>query len=197
MCALAGMKTTLSLFLRRDLRHGPFSFTLTDLHQSNILVDKDWNIKCLIDLEWAFSCPIEMINTPQWLTNQSLDEMDRATYDPIRREFLDILEKTEQQLSLQSWYPLSSIFYDHILPIVANGHEDNEDFYVIMMQYWTIDTTSFIHEKEADKEDYDRQLLEAFGDKGDVGVDKDQSADANECVDKRENVDKDQSVDKK
>jgi hypothetical protein len=32
-------------------RHGPFPLQLTDLHASNIFVDEDWNITCLIDLE--------------------------------------------------------------------------------------------------------------------------------------------------
>ncbi|KAJ9617962.1 hypothetical protein H2204_013254 [Knufia peltigerae] len=189
MSALAAMKVTSSLFLRRDLRHGPFVFSLTDLHQSNIFVDDDWNITCLVDLEWAFSCPVEMILPPRWLANQEIDEMDEKIYDPVRREFLDILEETEQELSTQFrdrlsvimkqawemgtfWYTLAlhspmglvRVFYDHIQPILANGHEEKGAFYTIMMEYWTIETTPFINKKLADKEDYDKQLRQAFED---------------------------------
>ncbi|KAK5310436.1 hypothetical protein LTR93_012030 [Exophiala xenobiotica] len=134
MSALAAVKATSSLFLRRDLRHGPFIFSLTDLHQSNIFVDENWNITCLIDL--------------------AIDQMDEKIYDPVRREFLDVLEKTERELSIQPqqrlsvvvkqawemgtfWYTLAlrspmglvRVFYDHIQPILANGHEKDDGFY--------------------------------------------------------------------
>lgn len=39
MAAVDGMRSTMSHFLERKLRHGPFIFSLTDLHQSNIFVD--------------------------------------------------------------------------------------------------------------------------------------------------------------
>jgi hypothetical protein len=51
-------------FRRRDLRNGPLALRLTDLHQSNIFVDELWNIKYLIDLEWACSLPIDMLDAP-------------------------------------------------------------------------------------------------------------------------------------
>ncbi|RMZ76005.1 hypothetical protein DV738_g5194, partial [Chaetothyriales sp. CBS 135597] len=217
--ALAAMKTISPLFLRRDLRNGPFFLSLTDLHASNIMVDEDWNIKCLIDLEWALSSPVEMVQPPHWLANQPITHVDEKTYEAVFREFVDILGEAEQELSIQPqhglshvmkqawemgtfWYALAlrspmaliPLFYDRIQPRLANGHEDNPDFYVIMMQYWTVDTNSFIHQKEADKENYERQLRQAFEDKGDVSVDKDQGADQNESVDEHENVDKDESV---
>lgn len=98
MSALAAMKAVLSLFLRRDLRHGPLALSLSDLHQRNIFVAENWNITCLIDLEWAFSCSVEMIHPPRWLANQAIDEMDEMTYDSFRREFLNVLERTESIL---------------------------------------------------------------------------------------------------
>lgn len=47
------MRALLPHFTSRELRHGPFFFRLTDLHPSNIFVDDQWNIKWIIDLEWA------------------------------------------------------------------------------------------------------------------------------------------------
>lgn len=58
MTALAFMRTVRPHFFSPSLNHGPFVFCLTDLHASNIFVDKDWNIKCVIDLEWAASLPV-------------------------------------------------------------------------------------------------------------------------------------------
>lgn len=98
MSALAAMRTTAPLFLRQDLRRGPFVFTLTDLHQSNIFVDEDWHITCLVDLEWACSRPLEMVEPPYWLTNRGVDEIDPKDYDPLRRELMSILVTEEMKL---------------------------------------------------------------------------------------------------
>ena len=187
--ALTIMKTVFSLFLRRDLRRGPFVFVLTDLHQSNILVDEEWNIKCIIDLEWVCSYPIEMLHPPYWLTNQAVDMIDASEYDQVRREFMDILEHEEHELyadirettrlspimkqgwemgtfwyslALQSPTGLSRVFYDHIQPRLAKGHESDGEFFRIIMYYWEMNVTDFLHKKVKDKEDYDLQLRKAF-----------------------------------
>lgn len=66
--ALTAMRATSPTFFRRELRRGPFVFALTDLHQSNVLVDKDWHITSIVDLEWGCSQPIEIIQPPYWPT---------------------------------------------------------------------------------------------------------------------------------
>jgi hypothetical protein len=91
-------ESSIPLIPRRDLRHGPFVFNLTDLHQSNILVDLDWHIKCLIDLEWGLSSPIEMLHPPRWLTNEAVDTIVADEYNKIRQEFMAILEEEEASL---------------------------------------------------------------------------------------------------
>lgn len=75
---------------------------LTDLHQSNIFVDKDWHITSLVDLEWACTRPIEMLRTPTWLTNNAVDEVaeDAQDYDLMRGEFINILAAEEQKLGI-------------------------------------------------------------------------------------------------
>ncbi|PYI04805.1 hypothetical protein BO78DRAFT_347124 [Aspergillus sclerotiicarbonarius CBS 121057] len=97
--ALTAMRAIFPLFFRRELRRGPFFFTLTDLHQSNILVDKDWHITCLIDLEWGCSLPAEMIQPPHWFTNKAVDQMDAAEYNNVRLEFMSILGEEERALA--------------------------------------------------------------------------------------------------
>lgn len=55
LSALSAMRIIFPSFFQREFRCGPFSFMLTDLHQSNIFVDAEWNITYLVDLEWACS----------------------------------------------------------------------------------------------------------------------------------------------
>ena len=104
MSALAAMRTIAPLFFRRDFHRGPFVFTLTDLHPSNIFVDDEWRITCLVDLEWACSRPIQMVEPPYWLTNNGIDEIDVTEYDNLRKELLTIMnaEGTEKSRSIPS-----------------------------------------------------------------------------------------------
>jgi hypothetical protein len=98
MAALATMRAGLPRFISRDLRRGPFLLTLTDLHQSNIFVDDEWNVKYLIDLEWACSLPIEMQHPQYWLTSQSVDDLvdeELTLFDNVYREFLEIFAQEE------------------------------------------------------------------------------------------------------
>jgi hypothetical protein len=102
--ALAAMRTVFPSFFNPELRRGPFAFTFTDFHQSNIFVDEDWHITSLVDLEWACTRPIEMLRTPTWLTDKAVDEIaeEPAKYDMMRREFMDILVAEERRLD-RTW----------------------------------------------------------------------------------------------
>lgn len=104
MSALAAMRTIAPLFFRRDFHRGPFVFTLTDLHQSNIFVDDAWRITCLVDLEGACCRAVQMVEPPHWLTNKGVDEIGVEEYDKLRTELLIIMnaEETEQSSSLLS-----------------------------------------------------------------------------------------------
>lgn len=100
--ALTAMQATFPSFFTRELSRGPFTFILTDLHQSNIFVDDDWHVTSLVDLEWACSRPIEMIRTPTWLTNKAVDEIanEDVDYDTVRSEFIEIMAEEERLLGL-------------------------------------------------------------------------------------------------
>ncbi|PGH10633.1 hypothetical protein AJ79_05347 [Helicocarpus griseus UAMH5409] len=185
MSALTMMKSLFPRFFQRRLRGGPFVFSLTDLHQSNILVDQDWNVTSLIDLEWSCSRPIEMLHPPQWLTSQAIDEINVSDYDKLRIEYMEILKQEEMRFYSKStisdimqrgwergtfWFSLAlnsptglfSIFYDHIQPRFAKGHIDDKHFFRILMSYWTENTWEFINKKKGHKTDYDQRLREAF-----------------------------------
>jgi hypothetical protein len=38
-------------FIKRDHRNGPFTLQLSDFHASNVMVDENWNVTALLDLE--------------------------------------------------------------------------------------------------------------------------------------------------
>jgi hypothetical protein len=133
MAALATMRAVLPRFIRQDLRRGPFILTLTDLHQSNIFVDDEWNIKYLIDLEWACSLPIEMQHPPYWLTSQTVDGLvdeQLTLFDKIYREFLDIFAHEEALLLPDAQEQQASLLRARIM---KRGWEDGSFFYFLAL----------------------------------------------------------------
>lgn len=192
MAALTIMRSLFPHFFSRDLRHGPFLLTLTDLHQSNIFVDDNWNIKYLIDLEWACSLPIEMQHPPYWLTNRCVDglvEEHLAAFDELREEFMDAFEGEERRIPPTQengplrtsimrrgwrvgnfWYYhavdssrlLYNIFCRHIQPKFASSHGVDPAFDRILSPYWSAEADKVVAAKIKDKEKYDVQLCEAF-----------------------------------
>lgn len=191
LAALSAMRTITPAFFQRDLRRGPFSFMLTDVHQSNIFVDAEWNITCLIDLEWACSRPIEMVEPPYWLTSKGVDELDAAEYNSVRTELMEILAAEEEARTTLSsnegglprlsdvmnrawesgtfWYTLAlsspsgmfTIFDQHIRPLFCPKYGDV--FNAIMPFFWERDVGYITDRKLSDKEEYDRNLRQAFG----------------------------------
>ncbi|KAJ5104890.1 hypothetical protein NUU61_002237 [Penicillium alfredii] len=182
--ALMVMRSVWSCFFRRDLLRGPFFLNLTDLNQTNIFVDNDWNIQCLIDLEWVCSHPVEMIHPPYWLTNQAIDLISIDDYEILHKEFMEAFAKEEMKiklpfrlypilqhgwergtfwcsLALSSPTALFKIFYDFIQPRFSKAHDDPA-FWKITMPYWTFNAFEFIEHKVRDKEQYDASLREAF-----------------------------------
>ncbi|KAE8402894.1 hypothetical protein BDV37DRAFT_272458 [Aspergillus pseudonomiae] len=175
MAALTVMRAVRHIFFRPDLRRGPFFMSFTDLHQSNIFVDDNWNITCLVDLEWACSRPAEMIHPPYWLSNQSVDGIDLGEYENLHEEFMQAFAEQIPRypqgwdkgtfwyaLALDSPTGLFQIFYDHMQPRFSKDHINDAAFFRITMDYWTVNAAKFIQQKVKDKEKYDRLLLEAF-----------------------------------
>ncbi|KAL2826910.1 hypothetical protein BJY01DRAFT_143080 [Aspergillus pseudoustus] len=93
---LTTMRAIFPLFFNRDLRRGPFIYSLTDLHQSNIFVDDDWHITSLVDLEWACSLPIEMVQPPHWLSSTAVDRIVSREYNEVRLAFMSALTTEEE-----------------------------------------------------------------------------------------------------
>lgn len=64
VATFAAMRATLPQFYPKSTRNGPFILQLTDVHQSNLFVDRDWHIKSIVDLEFAAALPQEADLTP-------------------------------------------------------------------------------------------------------------------------------------
>ncbi|KAJ9497097.1 hypothetical protein H2202_007569 [Exophiala xenobiotica] len=86
-------------FFRRDPNHGPFVMVLTDMNLHNLSGDRDWNIRCHIDLEWTAILPIEYLEPPLWLTNRAVDKVEVEEYSKLREELM-LAFKEEQKRSL-------------------------------------------------------------------------------------------------
>ncbi|RDW81330.1 uncharacterized protein DSM5745_04887 [Aspergillus mulundensis] len=187
LSSLSAMRAISKSFFQREFRRGPFVFSLTDLHPSNIFVDAGWNVTCLVDLEWACSLPIEMIRPPHWLTNMGVDELVPSEYDKLRTEFMDALIAEEQQMAKKHnspllsdvmsrtwatgtfWYTLAlsspsglfTIFQQHVRPLFCT--EYLEEFNLIMPFLWGRNVGRIASQKLSDKEEYDSQLQREFG----------------------------------
>jgi hypothetical protein len=191
MSALAAMRAISPMFLHKSMSRGPFVFTLTDLHQSNIFVDDEWHITCLVDLEWACSRPIQMVELPYWLTNKGIDEIDIEEFDAIQMEMISIMRTEESSDNVFSkgsgkyplllsevmeqawttgtyWYFLAlstptGLFrlFYERIQPLLSKHRSDEVGEVLPF-YWERDVGKFVVAKLADKTNYDTELHKAF-----------------------------------
>jgi len=176
------------VYIRRELRNGPFVLQLTDFHASNILVDNQWNVTGLIDLEWICALPSEMLEVPYWLTgcavdqikDEKLDEFDRA-----RQEFMRVFGEEEKATKAQAvhhitlsevmqdmwaskgvwfWICLSSVnamyfvLETHLYPPKSLSLEAER----VVSRFWCQDSEDVVRKKLADKQAYDDDLRKLF-----------------------------------
>ncbi|KKZ64632.1 hypothetical protein EMCG_09461 [[Emmonsia] crescens] len=97
------MKALLHTFTDQSLCDSPFIMQLTDMHASNIFVNEDWNINHIIDLEWAYSLPLENLLPPYWLTHKGVDQIEGPEYERFKlcyEQFTDIFEQEETKTPL-------------------------------------------------------------------------------------------------
>lgn len=102
LSALTAFRALLPRFWR--WRDAPFVVNLTDLHQSNVFVDEDWNITRVIDLEFAPVRPLQMARVPSWLNSRSIDELTDThleEYQALYDEFVKVVEQEENHFGQQ------------------------------------------------------------------------------------------------
>ncbi|CAK7262921.1 hypothetical protein SEPCBS119000_000221 [Sporothrix epigloea] len=82
---------------------GPFVLTMSDNNQSNIMVDDDWNVTGIYDLEWIFSAPVDQPREPPWLTWSLVDGIvdtehgGYEAYAAVRAAFMAVFTEEERQ----------------------------------------------------------------------------------------------------
>lgn len=183
MAARVLLKALSHHFIRREGRFGPFRLQLTDFHASNIFVDEDWNITCLIDLEWICALPIDMLSVPYWLSGRGIDELEGENlqeFEVIRREFMQALREEECiMVSSQNdmvarhiddswrsgafwfWRCLTSInamyaiIEEHICPRFSSLSSAAEH---TLSCYWCVGSDEVVKSKVAEHEEYKKDL---------------------------------------
>ncbi|KAI0399314.1 hypothetical protein F4802DRAFT_53801 [Xylaria palmicola] len=178
-------------YIRRELRNGPFLLQHTDLHASNILVDNDWNVTGLIDLEWICALPAEKLAVPYWLTGCAIDDIEGEKldqFDLVRQEFMHIFEEEEQVTKTKAkashnvnlsdimhdmwdskgvwfWYCLSSVnaMYFLLEPHLLPPKSLSLEAERIMSRFWSGESEDIVRKKLADKKAYDEELRGLFG----------------------------------
>ncbi|GAB1311532.1 hypothetical protein MFIFM68171_01742 [Madurella fahalii] len=183
------LRAVMHHFVLPDRRNGPFLVQTTDLHQSNIFVDEDWNVTCLIDLEWICALPVEMLAVPYWLTDCSIDEIIDGKYtlfDEARRAFLAAMDeevktippahdipitRTMQDLWVSKtvwfWACIRSLngwlflFEDHIVPKFSAKKDLISDL-KHASAFWMQDVDAVVKAKVEDEEQYQAELHSLF-----------------------------------
>ncbi|KAM3515401.1 hypothetical protein MY11210_000963 [Beauveria gryllotalpidicola] len=191
--SLATAKLTLPQLLRQVFVNGPFTLALTYLHRSNVFVDGDWNITCIIDLEFACSWPMDFLQTPYWLHANFIDRILPDKFASRHNQFMKYMKDEEQPKNYRGdeeplssimhqswekgtfWVPLAlrdavaytTIFYQQILPNYFNfpTEELNDSAYTrFCCRFWSPNIPSVIDRKLRDRDDYLTRLKQAFAD---------------------------------
>lgn len=121
------MRALLHKFTNRSLRDGPFIMQLTDMYISNIFVDGDWNIKHIIDLEWACSLPLGDLLPPFWLTGKGVDQIEGIEYERFKACYKQFVETFKQEEMGMPLYHNGS-FYSRAMSM-NNALEDGRYWY--------------------------------------------------------------------
>ncbi|KAI6765033.1 hypothetical protein HG531_012132 [Fusarium graminearum] len=175
-------------FVLPERRSGPYLLQLTDFHQSNIFVDKEWNVTCMIDLEWICALPVEMMRVPFWLTNRRFERIvdHYKDFDDARKEFLSSMDQELEHVEVehdiqitrtmrQSW-DSKGVWYwaciestngwlfvleDHIIPMFSSVKGLVDDLKQ-MYFFWQKDARKHIETKAADERRYQLKLRSLF-----------------------------------
>ena len=185
------LRTLSHHFITPGQQHGPFLLQLTDFHQSNFFVDDEWNVTCLIDLEWLCALPAEMLSVPYWLTNCSIDNIIDERYhqfNEVRQVFLETMDeeaqKIRQEHSIQvtvtmrdSWLSKGVWFWacirsvnawlfileDHILPRFSADKELVVDLKKVST-LWRDNVGEIVEAKVQDEAKYQEELQSLLND---------------------------------
>nr|POE47132.1 hypothetical protein CFP56_00464 [Quercus suber] len=204
LSSIVGLRAILPQLYKSRLTRETFTMNFPDLHQSNIFVDEDWNISRIIDFEFAYSCPSELIHVPSWLTSRGVDQLDgpdeeeyKILYDQfveavvtqetlIRRSDATSKRLREDWTSGRLWSSIAlgslnafpTVFGQHLRPRFYKTW----DFYVDawpLAQMWAENVTEFLDTKVRELPEYDNKVCQVFSEVAESqGVSKAQPAEA-------------------
>ncbi|KAK3900414.1 hypothetical protein C8A05DRAFT_45750 [Staphylotrichum tortipilum] len=178
MAVKAVLRILSHVYVRRDLREGPFPLQLTDFHASNIFVDEEWNVTGLVDLKWLCALPAEQLDVPYWLTGCSIDHIEGEKleeFDVTRREFMGVFDAVERaaagkgraprglelsRIMREVWESKGTWFWHSLSS--ANA------MYLLLETHfvWSVDSDEVVQKKVADKKAYDEDLKRVFAGTG-------------------------------
>lgn len=191
MGALVALRA-LQHHFRYSVQDNKFPLQLSDLHASNIFVDEDWHITNIIDLEWAYSGPSELLLAPYWLNNADVDGMmlpeERKAFEPLLYKFLHVVREEERTLGLSRsgpsladvmrwswdsdayWYywaiicskGMLNLYSAHLLTRFGFSPGEPTTMHGILYKFWTMDADTFVGKKMDDLEMYKAKLQEVF-----------------------------------
>ncbi|KIH93732.1 hypothetical protein SPBR_04180 [Sporothrix brasiliensis 5110] len=101
MAAWVFIRSLLPHFVNKRRNTGPFVLQLSDKNPCNFIVDDDWNVTAMYDLEFIIAAPVESMDAPSWLGWTSLDEnasTGYSAYDAERSEFMDQFQEEELRM---------------------------------------------------------------------------------------------------
>jgi hypothetical protein len=187
LSALVGLRALFPKLFNAHLSRGHFVMNFTDMHQSNIFVDKDWNITRLIDLEFAYSCPVELVHVPPWLTGRGVDQLHGPDEERFKLRYDDFVEavaeeeRAKQQGDALSqrlredwssgryWYLLAlssinaypSIFNRNLRPRYYKDFQFETDAWPLA-QLWSENVSEFINAKVDGMQAYNDKVRQVF-----------------------------------
>ncbi|KAF9765753.1 hypothetical protein IL306_001899, partial [Fusarium sp. DS 682] len=173
-------------YIKKEFRNGPFALQFTDLHASNIFVDKDWNVTCLLDLEWISALPVEMLAVPYWVTNRKIDEVAGEHFEEfnqVRQQFMRIFEEEEAKADSDTplsrvmqgtwnskafwfWHCLESVdamswlIWDQICPQFGTSWAPSMS--TMLSKFWCQDSQEMVDKKMNELQVYEEELRDAF-----------------------------------
>ncbi|SPJ78505.1 uncharacterized protein FTOL_06894 [Fusarium torulosum] len=174
-------------YIKREFRNGPFALQFTDLHASNIFVDEDWNVTCLLDLEWISALPVEMLAVPYWVTNRKIDEVAAGEhfeeFNRVRQQFMHMFEEEEAKADSDTplsrvmqdtwdskafwfWHCLVSVdamswlIWDQICPQFDTSWGPSMS--KMLSKFWCQDSQEMVDKKMNELQVYEKELRDAF-----------------------------------
>ena len=99
MSVMVFLRAVAHHFIEPRRRNGPFFLFMSDANAGNLMVDDEWNVTGMFDLEWFFAAPPAVFSAPMWLTWDSIDHVARSgydEYDATQQAFIQILKEEEQ-----------------------------------------------------------------------------------------------------